>query len=156
PTHYLRVRSGHEGGGVNTKWAWRYVNVENKALSIWSRRGGELLRSIPLGEVETIRVLPDQESPPNILELRLQEDMYARGDVEVSDGDRDETRKSTGGEDSRWNCNRNVLILQARSRTETLLWAKVLQENVELMTKRIVPLENLDNDVELDEVQQVT
>lgn len=42
------------------KWSWRYVNVENKRLLVWDRRGGRLLRSIPLRDVESLVVLPDQ------------------------------------------------------------------------------------------------
>lgn len=42
------------------KWAWRYVNVEKKALLVWDRRGGRLLRSILLKDVESLLVLPDE------------------------------------------------------------------------------------------------
>lgn len=41
-------------------WSWRYVNVEKKALLVWDRRGGRLMRSIPLKNVESLSVLPDK------------------------------------------------------------------------------------------------
>lgn len=40
-------------------WSWRYVNVEKKALLVWDRRGGRLLRSVPLKQVESLLVSPD-------------------------------------------------------------------------------------------------
>lgn len=46
----------------NKAWSWRYINVEKKALLVWDRRGGQLLRSIPLADVESLLVVPDQVS----------------------------------------------------------------------------------------------
>ena len=63
-----RVKNGAAGvkedGGegltvAKQAWAWRYVNVEKKTLLVWSRRGGQLLRSISLKDVEGLTVIPD-------------------------------------------------------------------------------------------------
>lgn len=36
--------------------------MEKKALLVWDRRGGQLLRSIPLADVESLLVVPDEVS----------------------------------------------------------------------------------------------
>ncbi|CAM9929962.1 unnamed protein product [Discosporangium mesarthrocarpum] len=163
PTYYLRVRgdSVGVGGGMKAdrKWAWRYVNVESKALAVWSRRGGTLLRAIPLQDVEGIKVLPDEESPSSILEIQFRgsSDRNSRpSNVSAQGGTGNaEDAGDPGDEEQSASYLVNVLTLQARSSRETLLWAKVLQENVELMTERRVPLTNLDEDTNLTEVQQL-
>lgn len=43
-------------------WSWRYVNVEKKKLLVWDRRGGRLLRSISLRDIESLLVVPDEVS----------------------------------------------------------------------------------------------
>lgn len=83
PTYYLRVReekqriasdansdSQEQGAGPTRvqddktpsarAWSWRYINVEKKLLLVWNRRGGKLLRSIPLIDIESLRVVSDQ------------------------------------------------------------------------------------------------
>lgn len=84
PTYYLRVREDSQKCAVDisngarqeeksvkkeceeavgssaASWNWRYVNVEKKALLVWNRRGGKLLRSIPLADVDSLRVVSDQ------------------------------------------------------------------------------------------------
>ena len=36
------------------------MNVEKKALLVWDRRGGRLMRSISLKRVESLLVIPDE------------------------------------------------------------------------------------------------
>eukprot|EP00903_Cladosiphon_okamuranus_P020113 g18470.t1 len=176
----------------NKKWSWRYVNVEKKCLLVWDRRGGRLLRSIHLRDVESLVVLPDQDAPASILEVYIASpapnaDAGCRtnnstignnkanniGGVSGGDGSsghegppgagagggdaQRQRHQGGGGEGLRHGdpVDGGVLVLQARSRRETLLWAKVLQENVELMTRRRVPLENRDEETSLSDVQQL-
>ncbi|CAM9425998.1 unnamed protein product [Scytosiphon promiscuus] len=133
-------------------WSWRYVNVEKKALLVWDRRGGRLLRSIPLMDVESLLVLPDEHAPASILEVYVSPAEHANAGRDQSSNDNADGESNQETEEGEAG---NVLVLQARSRRETFLWAKVLQENVELMTKRRIPLENRDEETSLSDVQQV-
>ncbi|CAN0480954.1 unnamed protein product, partial [Laminaria digitata] len=108
-------------------WAWRYVNVEKKALLVWDRRGGKLLTSIPLKLIESLLVIPDEDAPASILEISIASSPPA---ADSGDGDARQfpggpAASQEGGEGN--GEGGGVLVLQARSRRETLLWAKVLQ-----------------------------
>ncbi|CAM9454458.1 unnamed protein product [Ectocarpus sp. 8 AP-2014] len=166
-----KKRAKDKGGKA---WSWRYVNVEKKKLLVWDRRGGRLLRSISLRDIESLLVIPDEDAPASILEVYISspsnssaasngtvtgdgsgnspiEGAGDEGDEEAQRARRRLQQESGEGEGA----GGGVLVLQARSRRETLLWAKVLQENVELMTKRLVPLENRDEETSLSDVQQL-
>ncbi|CAM9797685.1 unnamed protein product [Ectocarpus fasciculatus] len=160
--------------GRKKAWLWRYVNVEKKKLLVWDRRGGRLLRSISLKDIESLLVIPDEDAPASILEVYISSpstSSAASNGTVAGDGSGDSPVEGAGdeGDEEAQRARRRrqqesgegegagggVLVLQARSRRETLLWAKVLQENVELMTKRQVPLENRDEETSLSDVQQL-
>ncbi|CAB1120787.1 unnamed protein product [Ectocarpus sp. CCAP 1310/34] len=167
-----KKRAKDKGG--KKAWAWRYVNVEKKKLLVWDRRGGRLLRSISLRDIESLLVIPDEGAPASILEVYISSPSNSGGasnGTVTGDGSENSPIEGAGdeGEEEAQRARRRrqqesgegesagggVLVLQARSRRETLLWAKVLQENVELMTKRQVPLENRDEETSLSDVQQL-
>lgn len=66
-----------------------------------------------------------QDSPASILEISIASPgPFSIGD---GDGDTDGDAPTEGAPDNGCGSNADLLVLQARSRRETLLWAKVLQ-----------------------------
>ncbi|CAN0473353.1 unnamed protein product [Ectocarpus sp. 12 AP-2014] len=170
----VRKKKKAKDKGGKKAWSWRYVNVEKKKLLVWDRRGGRLLRSISLRDIDSLLVIPDEDAPASILEVYISSpsnSSAASNGTVTGDGSENSPIEGAGdeGEEEAQRARRRrqqesgegegagggVLVLQARSRRETLLWAKVLQENVELMTKRQVPLENRDEETSLSDVQQL-
>lgn len=126
PTYYLKVNevAGEEAdsdpwGAELTDWNWRYINMEKGDLVVFTRRGGDLVRRLPLNGIVLLKVVPEPDGTLSLLEI------HSKPAEEGSE-------------------HLPLLRVQARTRKETRLWATALKENIQILAGVDVPLEDPD------------